>query len=186
MIACDAPLPIGELLDWWLGDLEAARADAIEEHFFACEVCTGRLERLREVGAGIIAISREGAIPAATTNTLLNRMSRDHRAVRQYVARPGQVIACSVSFDDDWLVGRLVAELSEVEQVDLEVDTPEGAPIARLEDVTVDRLSGEVVVLFPAKMALSMDTPVMNIRLKDGERVLGEYVFDHTNPDPPG
>ena len=109
MSQCAAPLPLGDLLDWWLGDLDEERSEAVEDHFFACARCTARLDQVRTLGAGVVTLTREGALPLTGTSALLNRMSRDRRVLRQYSARPGQVISCTVSMEDEWLVSRLRA-----------------------------------------------------------------------------
>jgi hypothetical protein len=184
MTACEAPVPLGELVDWWLGDIVPERGDAIEEHFFGCEHCTARLERLQRLGTGVVALTRQGALPLTVTSELLNRLARDHRQVRHYTARPGQTVHCSSSPEDDWLMGRLVADVHDVERVDIDVEDHDGAPIAQIEDIAVDRQAGEVLVLYPAALGLDPAGMYMTIRLRDGDRVLGTYVFDHTPPDP--
>ena len=44
--------------------------------------------------------------------------------VRQYAPSPGESVPCTVSADDDFLVARLAADLSNAERVDLSRTIP--------------------------------------------------------------
>lgn len=47
--ACAEPVAWSRLVDYWVGDLEAAESDRIEEHLFCCPACSAELARVARV-----------------------------------------------------------------------------------------------------------------------------------------
>jgi anti-sigma factor RsiW len=172
------------LVDYWFGDLEPARQEAFEEHLFGCERCTTRLEELVQLGAGIRAVFRDGAVRAVIPHALLEAMRQERLRLREYRLSPGSSVNCTITAEDDFVVSILRAPLTGVQRVDLVSMGEPGAPDSRFEDIPFDAATGEVLVC-PAPAALKKRSAFTN-RLQliavDGaaERTLGEYTFVHT------
>jgi hypothetical protein len=104
--------------------------------------------------------------------------------LREYrVGRNGSV-NCSVGPEDQLLVSRLEVPLEDVERVDAVVMLEDSAH--RLEDIPFDRASGEVVLAPGIEHIRSLPAHRQVVRLlavgAGGERVLGEYTFNHAPP----
>jgi hypothetical protein len=172
------------LVDYWFGDLEPARQEAFEEHFFGCEHCTRRLEKLVQLGSGIRSAFRAGAVRAVIPHALREAMRRGRLRLREYQIAPGTSINCTIKAEDDFVIATLQAPLAGVQRVDLVRDDGSGAPPARLEDVPFDAATGEVL-LCPAPAALKKRSAFTDrVRLISvdaaAERILGEYTFVHS------
>lgn len=182
MICPDFPT----LVDYWFGDLEPARQEAFEEHFFGCELCTRRLEELVQLGAGIRSAFRAGAVRAVIPHTLLAAMREQGLRLREYRLAPGASVNCTIAAEDDFVVSTLQAPLAGVRRVDLvSIDEPGVSP-ARMKDIPFDAETGEVLMC-PAPAALkSRSAFTRRVQLiaveAAAERTLGEYTFVHS-PD---
>jgi hypothetical protein len=172
------------LVDYWFGELEPAREEALEEHLFGCGHCTRRLEELVQLGAGIRTAFRTGAVRAVIPHALREAMRQEGLRLREYRIAPGTSINCTITAGDDFVVATLQVPLAGVQRVDLVRDDGSGTPPARLEDVPFDAASGEVL-LCPAPAALKKRSAFTDrVRLLSVEaaadRVLGEYTFVHS------
>jgi hypothetical protein len=103
--------------------------------------------------------------------------------VREYrVARNGSV-NCSVAPEDELLVSRLEAPLAGVRRVDV-ISYLNDAQTDVFRDVPFDARSGEVVVAPQLAQLRAMPSHRRRLRLlavdDSGERVLGDYTFNHT------
>lgn len=181
---CTAPVPFAALLDYWLGDLDAAREEAIERHLFGCGECCADLERIAELAGGIRALLRRGEIAAAVTPAFVEALRDSGVRLREYgVPRNGSV-HCTVAPDDDLLVARLQAPLAGVERLDLVTFEPGEEAPQRLTDIPFSAPTGEVVLVprVDRIRALGESTATMRLVAVEGggERVLGEYRFLHT------
>jgi hypothetical protein len=87
-------------------------------------------------------------------------------------------VNCTVAPDDDVLLSRLQVPLEGVERVDVITGGH------RLEDVVFDAASGEVVIApsIAHIRTLPAHRHVFQVLAvgAEGERLLGEYTFDHT------
>lgn len=180
---CARPLTDDALLDWWTGEGEAAVRRGAEEHLLGCDSCTGRLGALGALIEGVRDLVRGGRAPAVVTAGVLERLRRDGRAIREYRVPAGGGVWCTVAPDDDVLVARLGAELGAVTRVDLLSRIDDGEE-GRIADVPFDPSAGELIVLAPIDEVRSRPAHVERLRLvavePRGERVLGEYTFEHT------
>jgi len=107
--------------------------------------------------------------------------------VREYrVPRNGSV-NCNVAPEDQVLVARLEAPLAGVVRVDAITYLPE-APPAVFRDILFDPASGEIVITPKIAQIRAMPSHRQSMRLlavdADGERVLGDYTFNHTAATP--
>lgn len=125
-----------------------------------------------------------GAVLAVVTDAFVKRLVATGRTLREYrVARNGSV-NCTLAPDDDVLVARLEAPLAGLERLDLELPGAEGNERVRLTDIPFDAAAGEVILTPDVPSIRALPAIRYNVRLlavaREGERVLGEYTFNHT------
>jgi hypothetical protein len=175
------------LVDYWMGELELAREEALEEHFFACASCTARLEELAALGGGIRAAFRAGTVRAGVSSAFVERLKREGLKVREYRVPPGGSVQCTMGPGDDFVVSRYAAALADVERVDVLQRVEAGGKVlseARLDDVPFDAAAGEVLLVPSPAIVRKLPKNTLTVRLlavgADGERMLGEYKLEHT------
>lgn len=182
MSALTHPLALGDLLEYWLGDADAARAADIETHVFECEACAAALEDVVRLGRSLVTLVREGHITARATTGLANRFSRDRLSVRQYSVQPGEVVQCTVTSGDELLLTRLVLPEPAPARIDVSVRFYGGEP-QRIPDVTIDRRAGEVMTFLPARPRQSDASGRVEYILHDPDaagREIATYTLEHT------
>lgn len=172
-----------QLIAYWFGELPEAQQSQIEEHVFGCEHCTQRLQFLAEVGSGVQAIVGQGAIGFLVTQPFIDRLRAQGMRIREYAMGPGGSVNCTITPQDDFVISRLKAPLTDVTRLDVEIQTGD-APTERRKDILFDATAGEVVSVPPAVMIRAIAAPTtMRMRLlavdDAGERVIGEYHFNH-------
>ena len=123
-VPCPAPITDTTLAAYWLCEMDAAESSAIEEHLFGCAHCSGRLQRLADIGAGIRRITAAGATHAVLSASFLRKLRDDGLRVREYPVRPGACVACTIAPEDDLVVSRLYAPLADVQRLDLVFEHP--------------------------------------------------------------
>jgi hypothetical protein len=169
------------LLDWRRGDLPASESDAFEEHLFGCERCRHAAGELAAIESGVRDIVRKGGLGFVPSTSVLERMRRDGVRMRSYRVAPGETVACTVAAEDDLVVTSLVADLVNVDQVDVSL-TSDGVAM-RLAGVPVEPGRDEVVFASAADAIRRLPRCVLQVRLTSSDqRVLGEYTLDHTPP----
>jgi hypothetical protein len=182
--SCETPLEDSVLEDYWLGDLSPTEEEAAELHVLDCDGCSRRLRRVVDLAGGIRALARRGTLRVVVTGAFLERLAREGLRVREYRVAPGGRVACTVTPDDDLVIGRLAASLAGVERLDLALCDAEGREQQRLRDIPVNPTATEVVVTAPIEALRALPASVRSYRLiaveADGERLLGEYTFAHT------
>ena len=169
------------LLDYWLGELDGAREAALEQHYLGCEECSARLAEIEAMAAGVRRAFTGGWVGVVLTPAFAESLRSHGLRVREYrVPRNGSV-NCSVSPGDQLLLGRMQAPLADVDRLDL-ITIHEGEQ--RLEDIPFDAASGEVVLAPSIAYMRTLPAHRQVVRLvavgADGERVLGEYTFNHS------
>lgn len=178
------PIALGDLLAYWLDELPSPEVDALEEHVFSCASCAQRLHSVQQTGAQLVELIRGGMLASRGTIALLNRCSRDRLNVRRYMVYPGQVVACTVSVDDDFLLAQLLLDRPAPERVDLSVRNERGEELTQLQDVLVDRRGNQVLSLLPARPV--QDDPSGRLEyalyaVEQGRReLIGRYTLEHT------
>jgi hypothetical protein len=185
---CPAPLSLGVLSDYWLGELaggdEAPREAGIEEHLFGCDECSRRLQWVVDLAGATRALARRGLLRVVVGDEQLRRLAGEGLRVREYRVESGGSVACTVTPGDDLVVARLVAPFRTSQQVDLVFCDATGSEQGRLPDVPLDSTRGEVVFTEPVDGLRRMGKTTVRVRLvaveSPGERMLGEYVFNHT------
>ncbi len=146
--------------------------------------CARRGEAVGALRDGIRGAARRGW-HGVLLPSIVERLARDGVRLHTYRLRPGIPVPCSVEPEDDLMIGRLEADLTGVERLDLELTA--GADVVgaqRFEDVPIDRRAGEVILCMPAAIARPLPAHQMRVRLVvlqgGADRELGQYVFDHS------
>ena len=184
---CSDPIDATTLADYWLGVLSPDDEDSLEEHLFRCDECGQRLQEVIALAEGIRKLAREGALRLVVSDSFLERATREGLRVRQYSPPAGGRVDCTVTADDDLLVARLAADLSGARRVDLSLCDETGMERERLHDIPFHAAQREVVFNEPIEKARAAPANVLLVKLvavdEQGDRVLGQYTFNHT-PQP--
>jgi hypothetical protein len=190
---CETPIDAAGLADYWLADLAGPEEEAVEEHLFQCAACAARLREVIALADGIRNVARQGNLLTIVTEEFLKQVADEGMRVREYAPPRGGSVQCTVSLDDDFLIGRLIADLSEARRLDLCICNREGIEQMRLPDIPFRPDSGGVAFQQPIQYAKAAPSETMIARLvtfneAGVELPLGEYTFIHTRtiPGPAG
>ena len=186
---CLHPLDATLLADYWLAALAKHEEEAVEQHLFACDECGARLREVIALAEGIRKLAREGSLQIVVSETFLKRATEEGLRVRQYAPPAGGSVQCTVTAEDDLLIGRLTANLSGAKRIDLCLCDKRGVEQLRLADIPFQSGAGSVAWQQSMKWAKAAPSDTMIARLvtfdETGvERLLGEYTFHHTRTLP--
>lgn len=188
-MSCSHPVDAAILADYWLGAIEGPDEEAIEQHLLDCDPCGARLRDVMALIEGVRAIASEGSLRMVVSDAFLQRAGEDGLQVREYAPAPGGAVQCTVGADDDLLVARLAANLSEARRVDLCFFDGGGVEQGRLRDIPFRSEAGQVVyqeaiAFMKAAPSLTLIARLVGVDDAGGERVIGEYTFHHTRSLP--
>lgn len=179
-------LDLEKLVAYLLGDLPAAEGEAVEEHFFACARCAGRLEWLAALSDGVRAVVRDGRVGLYISRGFVDALAKAGLRLRHYQLELNGSVNCTIRADDDAVVSRLRAPLAGVTRVDVVRQMSIGGveePEDRIRDVPFSAAAGEVVFIPNPSWLKATASFTMRSRLvavdEKGERTLGEYTFVH-------
>jgi hypothetical protein len=179
---CDRPIELSALADYWFDEEERPEDDLLEEHLLGCEPCSGRLRGLVALGDGVRQLAHEGRMAMVITPSFLDTAAREGLRAREYRVAAGGRVDCTVTAEDDLLIGRLEGDFRAVSRLDVVVEE-EGRPDHRIADVPVSPEAGELIVAQAMPAARAWGAMRMRFRLvardAEGERLVGEYTFDH-------
>ena len=117
------------------------------------------------------------------TPSFLDTASREGLRLREYVVPPGGRVACTVTAQDDLLIARMRADFTGVSNLDVLLQV-EDQPEVRIKDVPVSPDAHELIMVQAMPAARRLGRSVLRYRLVApegaGERILGDYTFDHT------
>jgi hypothetical protein len=186
---CLNPIDVAVLADYWLGVLPEPEEAAVEEHLLACDACGQRLREVIALAEGIRNLAREGSLRMVVSDAFLKRAEEEGLRVREYTLPPGGSVQCTVTAEDDLLIGRLAANLSGARRVDLCICDGSGVEQARLQDIPVHSGASSVNLEESITFAKAAPSNTMIARLfsldeAGSERLLGEYTFNHTRTLP--
>ena len=186
---CGSPTDSTVLADYWLGTLNEAEESAVEEHLLACDECGERLREVILLAEGIRNLAQVGSLRMVVNDTFLNRVAGKGLRVRQYAPPRGGSVQCTVTAEDDILIGRLAADLKGARRVDLLICDQQGAEQLRLKDIPINTAADTVILQESISFAKAAPNNVMLVRMvkvddAGGEHLLGEYTFNHTRSLP--
>jgi len=186
---CTSPIDPAVLADYWLAVLAKPEEAAVDEHLFTCDECGARLREIVALAEGIRKLAREGSLLMVVSDTFLERAAVEGLRVREYAPPPGGSIECTVTAEDDILIGRLASNLSSAKRVDLCICDQRGVERLRLPDIPFDPGAGSIAFQQSITYAKAASSETMTARLVSvddagGERLLGEYTFNHTRTLP--
>jgi anti-sigma factor RsiW len=181
---CRSPLDDGELLGYWLGELDAAREIEIDEHLFACRACGEALGRLVALGDAVRTLIAHGGATGIMPPEFVARLKAAGLRVHEYWLKPQGSVACTIAPQDDLVVAHVEVPLDGVQRLDVVIHEVEAEQTFRLTDVGFNPASGEVVLVPKASDLRSRGRSTQRVELVAvsgaGEQVLGEYVFNHS------
>ena len=188
-MSCSNPIDAAVLADYWLAALASSEEEAVEEHLLGCGRCGERLRDVIALAEGVRGLAREGSLRMVVSDAFLQRAAEEGLRVRQYAPPPGGGVQCTVTAEDDILIGRLAADLSEAKRVDLCICDERGIEQRRLADIPVDSSASSVVYQESITFLKAAPTTKIIARLvtfdeAGAERLLGEYTFNHTRSLP--
>lgn len=188
-VDCPRPIDAAVLADYWLGTLAQPEESAIDEHLLGCDQCGTRLREVMALAEGVRSLAREGCLRIVVSDAFLQRARENGLRVREYAPPPGGSVQCTVTADDDLLVGHLAAHLSGVTRVDLCLCDESGVEQHRLRDIPVrggaDSVAyQESITAMKAAPAMTMIARLVTFDEGGSEQLLGEYTFQHTRSLP--
>src|SRR5262245_29182826 len=190
---CSNPIDAAVLADYWLATLTDSEEEAVEKHLLQCDRCGQRLREVIALAEGLRKLAREGSLRMVVSGAFINRVAEAGFSVRQYAVPAGGSVECTVTAEDDFLIGRLAANVSGATRVDLCMCDERGVEQVRLQDIPVHSGGGGVIYQESITYAKAMPSSKMIARLVSfdeagGEHLLGEYTFNHTRslPGPGG
>ncbi len=186
---CSSPIDAAVLADYWLAALPGPEEEAVEEHLFGCDECGARLREVIALAEGIRGLARGGTLRMVVSDAHLRRVAEEGLRIREYAPPPGGSVQCTVRAEDDFLVGRLAANVSGAARIDLCFCDERGVEWSRMRDIPVNSAASSVVYQESIAAAKAAPTHTMIARLvafdaAGTERLLGEYTFHHTRTLP--
>lgn len=174
-------LNAGTLLSYWLGELDVDHEARAEEHLLACAACSQRLGRLVALADEVRALARAGGVSVALTADFARRLAERGLRLREYRLPWNGSVECTVKPEDDLVIARLEAPLAGVRRLDV-IETDHEGRTRRAEDVPFQ--GSELVLAQHMDILRSLPKSTLRVRLlaiePQGERVVGEYTFNHT------
>src|SRR5216683_1232923 len=143
---CSNPIGAAVLADYWLAMLQQPEEETVEEHLFTCDECGALLLEVVALAEGVRKIAREGSLRMIVSDAFLQRAAEDGLRVREYAPPAGGGVQCTVTAEDDLLIGRLAANLSGAKRVDLSICDEGGVEQVRLPDIPVHAGAGSVIL----------------------------------------
>lgn len=180
--SCANPIDANVLSDYWISALSPEEEESVELHLLGCDDCGERLREIIALADAIGSLVRGGNVRVIVSDAFLERAARKGLRVRQYAPPLGGSVNCTVTSHDDLLIARLAADFRNVQRVDLTFTDPRGT--MRLRDIPVNPQSHEVILNESISVARAAPASVAVIQLiaveESGDRLLGEYTFNHT------
>jgi hypothetical protein len=186
---CSNPLDVTVLADYWLATLDGSNEEAVEQHLFECDKCGERLRELIALAEGVRELARSGSLRMIVSEAFLMSAAEDGLRIRQYAPAAGGSVECTVTAEDDILIGRLAANLSDVRRIDLSICNEAGIERGRLRDIPFHPGASSVICQESITFAKAAPTNRLIFRLVSvdetgNDHPLGEYTFNHTRSLP--
>lgn len=179
---CENAISVEVLADYWAAALPMSEEERVEEHLLACDSCGDRLREIMSLGLAIRSVARAGDLRVIVSQEFLDRAAKEGLRIRQYAPPNGGSVDCTIMQDDDLLVGRLAADVSKARRLDLRYTDPGGT--RRIADIPFNPQTPELLLNVNAVHMRTMPAHIAKVELisieEDGERVVGEYTFNHS------
>ena len=192
-MSCLVPIDAAILGDYWLGLLPDPEENAVEEHLFACDECGARLREVIALSEGVSNLAREGSLFMIVSEAFVERAVHRGLRVRQYAPARSGSVECTVTAEDDLLIGRLNADLTGAARIDLSLCDQHGVEQILFADIPFHAEAPAVLFQQSITYAKAAPSGVLVARLlasdeSGRQRLLGEYTFNHTRtiPGPAG
>jgi anti-sigma factor RsiW len=181
--ACTTPIEDQSLLEYWLGELDEAAEARIDEHVLGCADCSERLADIVAMADGIRSAFKHGSVHVFVTDAFVKGAAQHATHVREYRVAPNGSVNCTVAPEDELLVSRLEAPLAGVARIDV-ISYLNDAQTDVFRDIPFDAASGAIVLTPSVARLRTMPSHRRRFRLvaidESGERVIGDYTFNHT------
>jgi len=177
MNTCTKPIPFETLTALWTGELSEAEAAAVEEHVFACDECSEAFDRFAKLAIGL-----RDFIPIVISHAHRARLVSEGTRICNTPVEAGHTARARFCDKVDLLVHELIADLSGVDSVDLELSSPDGKTRLLLERVPFDAEAGELLVACQRHYeGMFAGDPIMRVyAVQAGKRRhVGEYIVEH-------
>jgi hypothetical protein len=188
-LKCARPIDAAALADYWIGLMAGPEEEALEEHLFECDHCGHQLRQVIALTDGIRKLALEGSLRMVVSDVFLQRAAESGLAIREYRVPSGGSVECTVTAEDDILIGRVAVNLSRAQRVDLCICNQNGVEQMRLPDIPVHL--GRTTIAFQESITLMKSAPSLTMVMRlvgfdneGSEQVLGEYTFNHTRSIP--
>jgi hypothetical protein len=163
-----------------LDELDEPELARFEEHYFECDACLRRAERMYALVAQLLA-APPPVLTAARRKTL------EGRGVRVVEVRPDERAQLELGPSGEIGVWLMQAPLADATRVDLEGRSPEGSLVFSFSDVPFDAERGQVALLCHLHYR-GFSTPELHVTMKAQARTdqarVTRYVLDHAFADP--
>lgn len=178
MSACEAPIAWDELVDYWAGDMELTRVDAIDEHLMGCGACSALSARVSAVTEALRVM-----IPPVIDRARLETLRGGGYVIADNTLLPDERRIATFAAETDLLIHHLAGlDLSEAERVGITISVEEsGVVLMEVPAVPFDRESGEVLVACQRHFVAFPPNIVVEVRAHTrggGERV-ARYPIPH-------
>lgn len=189
VVGCSRPIDPAVLADYWLAALAGPEEESVEEHLLDCDQCGARLREVIALAEGVRRLAREGCLRMVVSDAFLQRAAEEGLRVREYAPPSGGSVQCTVTADDDLLIGRLAADMTGARRVDLCLCDERGVEQLRLQDIP--SRAGSASVAWHESITFMKAAPTMTLIARlvtfddaGSERLLGEFTFHHTRSLP--
>jgi hypothetical protein len=107
---------------------------------------------------GIHRLAREGDVRMVVSDAFLQRAAEDGLRVREYAPPSGGSVHCTVTEDDDLMIGRLAANLSGARRIDFCWYDARGVELLRLPDIPFRADAASIVLQEPITLMKASPT----------------------------
>jgi hypothetical protein len=189
VMPCPSPIDALTLADYWAGLLPSSEEEHVEEHMLSCDSCGQRLRDVIAMAGAIKELAREGSLRMIVSETFLKRAAESGSRVRRYVLPPGGSVQCTVTEDDDLLIGQVTADLTGAGRIDICICDERGVEQMRLPDIPVNADTGSIIYQESITFAKAGPTMTMKMRLvsvdeNGADHPISEFTFNHTRSMP--
>jgi hypothetical protein len=168
--------PWEELVDYFAGDLDAAREGVVEEHLMTCAACTDDANRVTHLTATLRAL----VPPLATPETIAAMRARGLR-VEDSVTAPGEDRHVTLGPHLDVLVHHLTGVDPRATEASFSLRVVEtGEVLVRTNDVPIDE-NGQVHLVCQPHFATLPPNVIASVTTRGpgGTETVSEYVLRH-------